>query len=435
MEAGTMRTSRRNLLVGGSSLAATLALRGKASPAAAQDKTKISWWHISTNDPGKTAFQNLADTYMQQYPNVEIEITVIENEAFKQKLATAMQSGSPPDVFQSWGGGVLYEYASAGLVKDITADLEQNGWGDSFLPAALNLYGSDGKYYGVPWNMGMVVVWYNKALFAKAGIETTPATWADFLDTVKTLKAAGITPITIGEGDKWPGHFYWVYLAIREGGKAAFDAAYTRQGSFADPPFVKAGEDLKQLIDLQPFQEGFLGQAYNPAETLLANGQVAMELMGHWSPSNQKSLAENGVGLGDDLGFFTFPMVEGGAGDPSDVLGGGDGYAIGKNAPAEAVDFVRFMTSLENQTELAKQGVAVPPVVKGAEVGVTDPNIQAIAKTVGEAKYLQLYYDQFLPPAVGAAVNDAVQGLFAGTSSPEQVAQQIEQVASQEMDS
>ena len=56
-----------------------------------------------------------------------------------------------------------------------------------------------------------------------------------------TLKDAGITPITVGEGDKWPGHFYWVYLAIRIGGKAAFDAAYTREGSFADPPFVQAG--------------------------------------------------------------------------------------------------------------------------------------------------------------------------------------------------
>jgi raffinose/stachyose/melibiose transport system substrate-binding protein len=279
----------------------------------------------------------------------------------------------------------------------------------------------------------MVVVWYNKALFAKAEIETTPATWTEFLDTVKKIKDAGITPITVGEKDKWPGHFYWVYLAIRTGGKAAFDAAYNRTGSFADPPFVEAGAHLKDLIDLQPFQQGFLGAEYNPAETLLANGEVAMELMGNWSPGNQKSLAENKVGLGDDLAFFLFPMVEGGAGDPSDVLGGGDGFAIGKNAPPETVDFVRFLTSLDTQKALAAQGVAVPPTVKGAESAVTDPNIQEIAKKVSEAKYLQLYYDQFLPPAVGATVNDAVQGLFAGTATPEDVAQQIEDSAKQEM--
>jgi raffinose/stachyose/melibiose transport system substrate-binding protein len=429
-----MQTTRRRLITAGSALAATAALGATAAPrATAQEKTKIAWWHIQTNDPGKAAWQSAADAFMAQNPNVEIEITVLENEAFKSKMTTAMQSGEAPDIFHTWGGGVLYEYAAAGLVKDITADLGQNGWGDSFLPAALNLYGTDSKNYGAPWDVGMVVMWYNKALFAQAEIEQPPATWPEFLETVTRLKDAGITPITVGEKEKWPGHFYWVYLAVRNGGKAAFDAAYSREGSFADPPFVQAGEHLKELIDLEPFQEGFLGQGYNDAETLLANGQVAMELMGQWSPGNQRSLAENGEGLGEDLAFFPFPTVEGGAGDPTDVLGGGGGWAFGKDAPQEAVDFIRGLTSLESQSDHAAQGILVP-VVKGGEAAITDPNLKEILRRVGEATYLQLYYDQFLPPAVGAAVNDATQGLFAGTLSPEEVAQQIEDVAAQEMD-
>lgn len=428
-----MRATRRQLVKAGTATAAAVAVGGHRSPVRAQAKSKIRWWHISTADAEVAAWQGLADSFTAANPNVEVEITVLENEAFKQKLATAMQSGDPPDVFQSWGGGVLFEYATAGLVKDITADLQKDGWGDSFLPAALNLYGTDGKYYGVPWNMGVVVMWYDKALFAQAGIEATPTTWSEFLATVQKLKDAGITPITVGEKDKWPGHFYWVYLAIRNGGKAAFDAAYSREGSFADPPFVKAGADLKALIDLEPFQEGFLGQAYNDAESLLANGKVAMELMGHWSPANQRSLAENGEGLGDDLAFFPFPTVEGGAGGPNDVLGGGNGFAIGKNAPAETVAFVRHLTTKEAQVSLMDVGLTVPPVVKGAETSMTDPNLIKIAELLGKAAYLQLYYDQFLPPAVGAAVNDAVQGLFAGTSSPEDVAKTIEDTAAQEM--
>lgn len=428
-----MRTTRRNLILSSSAAAASLALAGRAPAVLGQNKTKIAWWHISTADNEKAAWQGLADAYMKAHPNVSVEITVIENEAFKQKLATAMQSGNPPDVFQSWGGGVLFEYANAGLVQDITGALGQNGWGDSFLPAALNLYGTGGKYYGVPWNMGCVVVWYNKALFKQAGIESPPATWDDFLATVKKLQDAKITPITIGEKDKWPGHFYWVYLAIRTGGKAAFDAAYTRKGSFADPPFVQAGEHLKELIGLKPFQNGFLGQAYNDAETLLANGKAGMELMGFWAEANMKSLAENKVGLGEDLGLFPFPTVAGGAGQPSDVLGGGNGFAIGKNAPPETIDFVRHLTSKESQIALAPVGLTVPPVVKGAETAITDPNMLQISKMLGEAEYVQLYYDQFLPPAVGATVNDAVQTLFAGTGSAKDVAQQVEDSAAQEL--
>jgi raffinose/stachyose/melibiose transport system substrate-binding protein len=74
---------------------------------------------------------------MAAHPNVTIEITVLENEAFKTKLTTVMQSGEPPDIFQSWGGGVMNEYAEAGLLKDITADLDADGgaWRNTLHPA------------------------------------------------------------------------------------------------------------------------------------------------------------------------------------------------------------------------------------------------------------------------------------------------------------
>jgi raffinose/stachyose/melibiose transport system substrate-binding protein len=73
------------------------------------------------------------------------------------------------------------------------------------------------------------------------------------------------------------------------------------------------------------------------------------------------------------------------------------------------------------------------PVVKGGEAGLTDPNMQLVQSDFAAAKYFQLYYDQYLPPAMGSALNDAVQGLFAGTSTPEQVAQAIEDSAKQNL--
>lgn len=395
--------------------------------------TKIVWWHISTQENQRANWEALANTFVQQHPDVSIEITVLENEAFKAKLATAMQSGSPPDIFQSWGGGVLKQYGDAGLVQDLTPALGQNGWGDSFQPGPISLYTFDGKTYGVPWNAGMIGFWYNKSLFEKAGIAQPPATWSELLDTVSKLKAAGITPLALGEKDKWPGHFYWVYLATRIGGKDAFEKAYTRQGSFADPAFVQAGEKLKELVDLQPFQNGFLGAGYADHQTVMANGQAAMELMGQWAPGANAGVALDVDAYRQTLGWFPFPTVEGGAGDPSDALGGGDGFAVGKNAPPQAIEFVRFLTSVENQTAMAKAGIAVPPVVKGAEAGLDDPLLKEVQSRVAQAKYYQLYYDQYLPPAVGQAVNDATQGVFAGTASPEDVAQTIEDAASTEL--
>ncbi len=392
----------------------------------------VTWWHINTADDQKAVWQGLADEYMKAHPNVKIEITVLENEAFKQKLATAMQSGAPPDIFQSWGGGVLGQYAEAGLVQDLTPATQKDGWGDTIASGPLSLYTIDGKVYGVPWTAGMVGFWYNKDLFKQAGIEGTPKTWDEFLDTVKKLKAAGITPIALGEKDKWPGHFYWVYLATREGGREAFEKAYKREGSFADAPFVKAGEDLKQLIDLEPFQEGFLAATYGDHQALMANGKAAMELMGQWAPGANQGQAEDVDAYMASRGWFPFPTIPGGKGDPGDALGGADGFAIGKNASPEAIDFVRFLVAKGPQEALVKANMSVP-TVKGADEAVSDPLIKELIKTLGAAKYYQLYYDQYLPPAVGSVVNDSVQGLFAGTMTPEQVAKAIEESAAAEI--
>ena len=128
------------------------------------DKVTITWWHISTKDPGLSDWQKMADDYMAAHPNVTIEITVLENEAFKTKLTTVMQSGEAPDIFQSWGGGAMNQQIDAGLLKDITADLDADGgaWRNTFAPGALGVYSYQGKNYGVPWDMGMVGFWYNK---------------------------------------------------------------------------------------------------------------------------------------------------------------------------------------------------------------------------------------------------------------------------------
>lgn len=399
-----------------------------ATTASGGNPVTINWWHITTNDAQKAVWQKMADDYTAQHPNVKINITVLENQAFKDKLATVMQSGNPPDLFQSWGGGVLKQYADAGLVQDLTDSLKKNGLADQLSPGALGLYSADGKIYGIPWDAGMVGFWYNKDLFAKAGITTPPATWDDFLADVKKLQAAGITPIALGEKDSWTGAFWWEYLATREGGKDAFTNAYTRKGSFADPSFVKAGQDLKALVDLKPFQDGFLAAAYPDHQVVMANGKAAMELMGQWAPGADSGQLKDPKPFQASLGWFPFPAVTGGKGGPTDALGGGNGFAIGKNAPPETIDFATYLLSTPNQIAVTKAGIAGVPTAKGASTAL-DPLLQTVSQNVANSQYYQLYYDQYMPPAVGNAVNDATQGLFAGTSSPEDVAKAIEAAA------
>jgi raffinose/stachyose/melibiose transport system substrate-binding protein len=390
----------------------------------------INWWHIANNEPLKSIWKNAADQYHAQHPNVTIKITVLENEAFKAKLTTAMQAGKPPDVFQSWGGGTMNEQAQAGLIKDVTADTKP--WIGTLNPAGVKLYQIDGKQYGVPYNLGVVGVWYNKKLFKQAGIDGPPTTWDEFLGDVQKLKSAGITPLAVGEKDKWPGMFWWANLSLRIAGKDAMAQA-GENGSFDEAGFVEAGKQLKRLIDMKPFQPGFLAAPWDGAggeAATMANNRAAMDLMGQWAPFTFDANAKKKKGLRENLGWFPFPTVAGGKSQPTEYFGGGDGFAIGKDAPPEAVDFVKWLVSPQVGSKGGESG-AILPTAKGTETSVKDPNMKAVLDARAEASFVQLYLDQAYAPAVGQAVNDAVQQLFAGKATPEQVSQKIATAAKQ----
>lgn len=399
---------------------------GSGGDKSGSKKTTVEWWNIATTEPQKSMWPARAREYEAQHPNVTIKVTAVENEAFKAKMTALTQSGKVPHIFHTWGGGVLQQQVEAGLVKDITKAVES--WPEPLVPIALEPYKFNGRIYAVPFDIGMVGFWYNKALFRKAGITTPPATWSEYLDDIKKLKNAGITPIALAGKDKWPGHYYWAYLALRIGGLNAYkQAAQTKD--FTAPPFVEAGRRLKELVDLAPFQQGFQGAGFDSPggeAATMGSGKAAMELMGQWAPTVEK--AASGKGLGDDLGFFPFPTVEGGAGTATEVFGGGGGYALGKDAPDAALDFLKYFIRSDNDRKAVKVD-AVMPVVKGAEDAIVDPNLKLVAKTLDGATGFQLYLDQYFPPAVGQEVNDSVAALIAGKRTPEQVAQAITKTA------
>jgi len=396
-----------------------------AAPAMAQKAVKISFWHLGVNEPDKSFFQGVADEYMKLHPNVTIEITMLENEAFKAKVTTLMQSGDPPDVFRTWGGGLMSEYAKAGLLRDLTKYVKGTAWGNSMASGVLGVYQYDGKQYGIPYDAGAVSIWYNKELLAKVGYKTFPASWPEMLKLVQKLKDAGITPIALGAGDKWPSHFWWSYLAIRLGGRPAFQGVLSGKGSFSDPPFVKAGQMLLDLANMKPFQDGFLAATWPDQAGVIGDGKAAFHLMGQWAPQTEVAYSVSKKGILDKEGMAAFPSVPGGKGLPTDVFGGGNGFCIGKNAPEEAVDFLRFMTNKENNMKYAATG-AIIPVVKGADSAITDSNAKLVKGLVDKAGYYQLYLDQFFAPAVGGVVNDSVQTILAGTATPAEAAAAIQ---------
>lgn len=395
--------------------------------------SEIAWWHIQIEDPMMSTWEDFADEWLEESgADVTFDIQSIENEAFKSQMSTAAQSGEVPDLFQTWGGGVLAQQVEAGLVRDITDELDDCI--DLINPSTLAPYTVDDRLYGVPFDSGVVGFWYNMDLFAEAGIDAPPETWSEFLDAVEALKAAGITPIALAGADQWPAHFYWAYLAMRIGGLDNLQQA-GEAGELSGDAFVQAGEMLSELAEMDPFQEGFESATFDGPDgqsAIMGEGSAAMELMGQWAPQSQRDNSGTD-GPGEALGFFPFPTVEGGAGTATEFLGGGNGFAVGKDAPDEIFDFICHMYQEENQTRMVEDGnfntVAANP---DAVVAEPDMHIALVLEAMSTATDTQLYLDQAFPPAVGGAINEATEGLILGQVTPEEFVEMVNEVWSAE---
>src|SRR5215475_7085320 len=403
-------------------VAAGLAL----SVASAAAETTVKWLHIEANPAQVKIWEEVARAFEAQHPGVKVEMQFLENEAYKAKLPTILQSKDRPHIIYSWAGGVLKAQVEAGVIEDISAQVK--GYTDQIAPAAISAFTLDGKVYGLPMVLSQVGFYYNKELMAKGGVDGAKIkTWDDLLAAVKALKTAGVTPIVVGGADKWPLHFYWTYLAMRQGGKAAFDAALRGEnGGFAGETFVKAGDLFKQLVDLQPFQTGFLGFKNQPAVGYFGDGKAAMTLALNNVYLLQRVLAADKAGLSDDkLGWFAFPTVSGGKGDASDTLGGITGWLVTKGSPKEAAEFLKFFISKDIQKRLAA-GNFIVPVVSGADEGFVSPFMRNIAQNLARSKYHQNFLDQTLCPSVGRVVNDATAEIAGGSMTPKDAAKAIQ---------
>ena len=421
-----MRTTvLRTLAMGaGIALLATACSSGDAGDDSTEggsgDATTITWWHNSNTGDGKDYYDKVAADFEAANPGVTVEVNAMQHEDMLTKLDAAFQSGDAPDVYMERGGGELADHVEANLTKDISEAAAETV---EKIGGSVAGWQVDGKTYGLPFSVGVVGFWYNKALFEQAGITEPPATWEDFNAATDKLKAAGIEPVSVGAGDKWPAAHYWYYFAMRECAQETLSDS-VQSLDFSDPCFVKAGEDLEALIATEPFNAGFLS---TPAQTgatsasgLLATGKVAMEMQGHWEPGVMQGLTEDGKGLGDNTGWFPFPAVDGGKGDPEAALGGGDAWAVSEEAPDAAVDFAVYLLSDEVQKGFAELDMGLPTNSTASQY-VSDPALAELLKVRDAAPYVQLYFDTAFGASVGGAMNDEIALAFAGQATPQDI--------------
>jgi raffinose/stachyose/melibiose transport system substrate-binding protein len=140
-----------------------------------------------------------------------------------------------------------------------------------------------------------------------------------------------------------------------------------------------------------------------------------MELMGIWEAGVVGPLTSDQQ-IPEFLGWFPFPAVSGGKGDPTAAMAGGDGFSCHQNAPAECVDFLKYIVSDEVQRGYAATGSV--PSNPNAYDGLTEPILQEITDQAKSVTFTQLWLDVAFGSNVGNAINNSTVTLMQGELSP-----------------
>ena len=433
------KVSRRGLLAAGAGLAAasvvgcsssTTTTTGAASSGGGTAPGKASMWGLS-GQPNEKIVQDCV-TAFNKLGKGTIDVNFFQNDAYKQKIRTAVGAGEAPTLIYGWGGGILKGYADAGHVLDLTDWVKgQAAWKAKYFDAAWGAGTINGKIFGVPTNNTQpIVMYYNKKLFAQVGA-SLPKTWDDVMSLVGTFNSKGIAPFSLGGGSKWTSMMWLEYMFDRVGGPEVFNNIYAgKKDSWSDPSALKALKMIQELVDANGFIKGFMSVTAdsNADQALLYTGKAAMMLHGGWAYGAMKSA--QAAFVKNDLAFGGFPSVSGGKGDVKNIVGNPANYwsISAKATAAEQLAAKNWM--LEGQFTdtvvdafVASGGV---PVQKSAEakLGASENKdfLNFIFTTATTAPNFQQSWDQALSATQAEALLNNISQLFSKQIGPDQFA-------------
>ncbi len=241
-----------------------------------------SWW---TSGGEFAGLNEMFKIYKTQNPDVEIVNAAIAGGAgtnFKGQLLSQLIGGVAPDTFQLHAGLEVDQYSPGTYVVPLDDIYAAQGFDKVFPADLLTLLKYKGHYWGVPVNIHRAnVLWYNKALFAKAGITTAPATWDDFFAAADKLKAAGIAPIAFSAKDGFELNHVFETILIGKLGADGYRGLWTGKTSWKDAKVTDALNTFNKYISYANTDYAALGWAN--ATAMIINGKAAMNIMGDWA--------------------------------------------------------------------------------------------------------------------------------------------------------
>ena len=260
-------------------------------------------------------------------------------------MISRITGGDPMGATQFNHGRQAEELVEAGLMKDLTAVAEKEGWKDIVKPASLlDSCTIDGKIYCAPVNIhSWQWLWLSNAAFEQAGV-AVPKNWDEFVAAAPALEAKGIIPLAVG-GQPWQSAGAFDVLMVAIAGKDTFYKVFQDKDEevAAGPEIAKV---FKAADDARRMSKGSNVQDWNQATNLVITGKAGGQIMGDWA---QGEFALAGQVAGKD--YTCLP----GLGVNEIISTGGDAFyfpAVDDEAKSAAQD-VLAATLLAPATQVA----------------------------------------------------------------------------------
>lgn len=398
-----------------------------SAPAETQKTTVKVWtlWTETASDANQKAFYRVLEKAKTDLPDIIIEHDGTENEAYKTKIKTAIAANEAPDVFFSWGAGFVKPFVDAGKVLPLD-DYLKDGTSGRINPGANTFFTFDNKTYGLTGYKWVAVLYCNKELFEKNNIKI-PDTYEELVASVKAFRAKGITPITVGEKDRWPGMFWQNAFALRAVGAQTCQDALAGKASFDQPGFAESAAKLKELVGLKAFNDGCMGLSYDEGNALFLQGKIPMYYMGNWFAGN---ITGDDSLVKDNIVCKKFPMLADGKGTATEYLGGAiDGFCVNKDSKVTdaAVKVAKYFAE-GMAKDLASTGDGLPTWNVPAGSGQINPITQQIMDLSKDANGFVLAWDTFLEGAASEKHKDLVAEIFGSKIAPDDFAKEMQKL-------
>ncbi len=329
------------------SAAATLAITAAlVVPASAQNLSgTLTIFSDMSNPAPRAVMEDMAARFDELHPNLDVELTIIDREAYKTQIRNFL-TANPPDVANWYAANRMRPYVEAGLFEDVS-DLWDEPEIQENLSSTEGAMTLDGKQWGVPYTYYQWGVYYREDIYDELGLEE-PQDWETLKSNCEAILDSGRKCFTIGTKFLWTAGGWFDYINMRTNGYDFHMQLTNGEVPWTDDRVRQTFANWRELIDMGAYIDNHQSYSWQEALPFMVNGDAVAYLMGNFAvaPMREAGLSE------DQLDFYQFPKinpdVELAEDAPTDTFH----IPSGADNKEAAREFLRFVVSAENQTQI-----------------------------------------------------------------------------------